>query len=201
MTLLLGWLPAVVPAAPFDCESQRCGLPGEAPYGNLVIAEVEQVATDEAAAALFRGARAHGYWQALPDDPVAFAKAIRPLSVAIPGRGESASLTLLMSRALTGGIEFQPGDLIRYQPRAAREERSGSRDGDPVEAVYGEIHGCVAVLCRAEDMACPARYRPGIYRPGTGEPLDPAAGTPLPAGPRIDPFTYFPLRPGIVLPP
>jgi hypothetical protein len=181
-----------VHAAPFDCSAEACGLPGDGPFPDLVVGTVKRVADDTEAQTVFGWARAHGYWATLPEDPQRFAFTIQPMSIEIPGAEGPRDITLLMGREHYDAIKIAAGDLVRYIPHETGRSAPGFDDRGA--NAYWELFGCIAVLCRAEDMACPARYAPGVYRVNDGVPLGADLQTPVAGGVRVDPGTYMPMQ-------
>lgn len=182
----------VVHAASFDCSTDACGLPGDGPFPHIVVGTVKRVADDTEAQTVFGWARAHEYWAALPEDPQRFAFTIQLMSIAIPGAEGPRNVTLLMGREHYDAIKIAAGDLVRYIPHETGHSAPGFDDRGA--NAYWELFGCIAVLCRAEDKACPARYAPGVYRLNDGVQLGADLWTPVAGGVRVDPGTYMPGR-------
>ena len=180
-------------AAPFDCSSDACGLPGDGPFSNLVVGTVKRVANDADARTVFHWARKHGYWAALAEDAQRFPHTIQMMSVEVPGARGPREITLLMGRGHYDAIRIVAGDLVRYTPRRPGNAAPDSKD--PGADAYRKLFGCIAVLCRAEDRSCPARYTAGVYRLGDGVQLGADLGTPLAGGVQVDTGTYLPIRP------
>ena len=181
-------------AASFDCGTDACGLPGDGPFPNIVVGTVKRVAGDAEAQAVFDWARAHGYWATLPVDAQRFARTIQMMSIEIPGSEGPRDVTLLMGREHYEAIKIAAGDLVRYIPHETA--RSAPRFEDRGAHAYWKLFGCIAVLCRAADKACPVRYAPGVYRLNDGGQLGPDLRTPVAGGMRVDPGTYLPMRRG-----
>lgn len=98
---------------------------------------------------------------------------------------------LLMGRDEFAAVPLEAGDLVRYAPhRRSHETPSGDA---AARAVYWGVTGCIAVLCKARDPGCFARYRPGFYSRETGQPLDPLRRTPRPGGLAVDTGTWLPV--------
>lgn len=184
-------------ASDFDCEKSHCGLPGDGPYPNLVLGTVKRVATAEEAESVFRWAHSKGYWKTLPNDPAAFAKAIQMMSIETAGPEGPEVVTLLMGREHYDAIEIAAGDFVRYTPHES--EQTQRKFDKPADAAYWHLFGCIAVLCRADDLTCPAHYRPGVYRKKDGIQLGLHTGAPLDGGIRIDPDTFWPVTPSTPL--
>jgi len=180
-----------LPASPYDCsETARCGLPGDGANPKLVLGRVLDVADETEAMTIFHWARDHGYWSGLPDDAPAFAKAIQVMSVEVPAGSELNPVTLLMGRKEFNTIGIASGDFVRHAPHPLAEVALPGYPNDPKDP-YWAIFGCIAVLCRADDVDCPQKYQAGIYDQ-QGLPIDPGSGQPLTARPAIDPITYLP---------
>jgi len=189
-------LPAIGLSSGFGCNTEeRCGLPDDGPYPHLVLGTVAAVADAAEAEEIYHWARAQGYWSSLPEDPAAFVKAIQILSLELPSAGGTERMTFLMGRVHFDAIRIAPGDYVRYIPResypSGQETPMSKKTGEP--DAYRQLYGCIALLCRAEDLLCPARYRSGVYRPTDGAPLDPQTGTVLTQGTHVDPVTYLPV--------
>jgi len=181
-----------VQAAPFDCRTDACGLPGDGPFLDLVVGTVTSVADDSAAQRVFAWAREHDYWKSLQPDPRLFVESIQVMSIEIPGPQGQREITLLMGREHYEAIKIAAGDLVRYTPHPSGH--AGPNLKDPVADAYWTLFGCIAVLCRAEDRSCPSRYAPGVYRLADGAELGVDLRTPVADGLRIDIGTYQPLR-------
>lgn len=182
-----------VNAAPLDCKHNRCGLPGDGPNLRLAIGTVTRVASDAEAQTVFRWARAHHYWRTLSASADDFTKSIQLVAIQIPGPTGPRDMTLLMGRKFFDAIKIAVGDFVRYQPHA--RVRSVSTFDNPSDAAYWNLFGCIAVLCRASDRACPSRYVAGMFAADSGKQVDSYTGTPLASGVRIDKMTYLPLPP------
>lgn len=190
--LLFSLFPFSTHASPFDCEDTKCGLLSSGTYEHLALGTVLRVATDADAESVYRWARQNGYWSSLPDDLTGFIQNIRLLSVEIPGPAGPESVTLAMGREHFEAINIAPGDFVRYTPH--QTQRPVGSFGTAAEAAYWNLYGCIAVLCRAEDTSCPARYAPGIFNRENGIQLGLYSEQPVTGGIRIDTGTYMPLR-------
>jgi hypothetical protein len=179
-------------AASFGCRTEACGLHGDGAFPNLVVGTVRRVADDTEVRTVFGWARAHGYWAALPEDPQRFARTVQMMSIEIPGPEGPRDITLLMGREHYEAIKIAAGDLVRYIPHETG--RAAPRFEDRGANAYWELFGCIAVLCRAEDTSCPARYAPGVYELRDGVQLGADLRTPLAGGVRVDPGTYLPMQ-------
>lgn len=179
-------------AVPFDCENQACGLAGDGPYPNIVVGTITRVADTAEAKRVFHWARKQGFWNDLPDDPERFVREIQVLSLEMQDSGGLEDITLLMGGVHYKAVKMLAGDLVRYTPHDP--DHSDPPTKDPVAAAYWKLFGCVAVLCRAEDLTCPARYTTGVYGLRDGVQLDKSSHIPVTGGLRIDPVTYLPLK-------
>lgn len=179
-------------AASFDCGTDACGLPGDGSFPNIVVGTVKRVADDTEAQVVFHWARAHGYWATLPKDPPRFVRTIQMMLIEIPGARNPRDITLLMGREHYDAIKIAAGDLVRYIPHESG--RSAPKFEERGANAYWELFGCIAVLCRAEDKACPARYAPGVYRLNDGVQLGLDLRTPVAGGVWVDPGTYMPRK-------
>ena len=194
-SLLLAILsPSWAFSSPFDCINQQCGLPVTEAYPHLVLGTVTSVATDSEVGQVYEWARENGYWSEIPDDRERFIRTMRLVSVTIPGPDGPEDWTLIMGREHFSAIHIAPGDFVRYTPH--QTQLAAGQFDDPAEAAYWNLYGCIAVLCRAEDAACPARYRPGVFNRDNGVQLDLHSGAPLIGGTRIETGTYLPLGSG-----
>lgn len=189
LRLFFCFFAGVAHATPFDCTHPRCGLPGDGPYHDIVVGRIAHEATDKQAAAIFRWARAHGYWKGLPADVKGFQKTVQIMAVEIQGPQGPKDLTLLMGRPDFEAVGIAVGDTVRFRPHPSTAGSPETQASDP----YWQLFGCIAVLCRAEDRACARRYVPGIYRHADGVALDADSGAPIHGGIRIDTGTYLPL--------
>lgn len=194
---ILGAIPLILlvslaKAAPFDCHTGTCGLHGDGPFSKLVVGKVTRVADDAEARAVFDWARTNGFWADLDADPRRFVDNIQMMSIQIPAEQGSREITLLMGREHYEAISILAGDLVRYIPHEADSAtpESGNHEADP----YWKLFGCIAVLCRAEDLICLSRYAPGVYRLNDGVRLSEDLRTPLFSATRVDPLTYLPMQ-------
>lgn len=180
-------------ASAFDCANRQCGLQRDGAYPHVVVGTIQQIGAGKESERVFRWARKHGWWQALPNDAARFAKTIRPVAL----RTRTPVGPLLITN-LMGDDEFQTaplqvGDLVRYSPHGRSHERPA--EDTPEAWAYWKLYGCIQVLCRVKDKDCMSRYRPGVYSRDSGEPVDIKTDKPLPGGVAIDPSSYLPRQP------
>ena len=141
---------------------------------------------------IYRWARSHGYWQSLPEDEKQFAEKIQILSIEIPEERKLTHISVLMGREEFERGELKVGDYIRYTPRDSSFFSEGY--SSPEKDAYWSLYGCVAVLCSAEDIQCPAQYASGIYRHKDGVAVN-RNGKPIVDKTRaIDLQSYLPLK-------
>jgi hypothetical protein len=184
------WSASPVGAAGFDCVQQHCNLQGDNSYPYLVLGTVAYIGSGQSSETVFRAARAQGWWKSLPDDAVDFAKNIRPILIHTHGPKGAIDVTMLMSDEEFQSAPLNVGDFVRYSPHDKAHE--APRENTPTAWAYWKLIGCIQVLCRQSDRACPKRYRAGVYAVDTGIPLDVRSLKPLSGSPAIDPVTYFP---------
>lgn len=169
------------------CLAEECGTPRQGAFSHFVIGRVAAVATPAQAAQQFDRMRQAGGWHNLPDDPHAFFAAIQPIVIDAGKR----KFLLNTSQAEMHAVPLAEGDLVRYSPHIGDYEKPPE---DPIAATYFHVDGCIAVLCRAGDDACAARYATGVFATGTGRQLDALNLTraPLPGGMAIDTTSMLP---------
>jgi len=188
-----GLTPAVH-AQTYDCHKKHCGLISDGPYPNVILGTVTHVATPAEVKTIYHWARKHGYWASLQGGEERFVKTIKILSVQLPKRYDSKVVTLLMGTSFYDAIKIEKGDFVRYTPHANPKPSKPFKD--PSEQAYWHLFGCIAVLCRAVDKACPSSYVPGVYGRLDGKERTLVSGKPVKNGIRINPMTYWPLKKG-----
>ena len=180
-------------ASSYNCnELQQCGLKGKNTYPNVVLGAVIDIADNKETAEIYQWARQNGYWQALADDQALFIKKVQLLSIEIPVEQRLETITLLMGREDYERSMVEQGDYIRYTPRDSTFFAEGY--SSPEKDAYWKLYGCVAILCRAEDIECSGGYQSGVYSHADGLSLTLDSEEVLPAGSRIDPQTYLPIK-------
>lgn len=93
-------------ASAFDCTNRQCGLQRDGAYPHVVVGTIQQLGAGKESEKVFRWARKHGWWQALPNDAARFAKTIRPVAL----RTRTPVGPLLITN-LMGDDEFQTAPL------------------------------------------------------------------------------------------
>lgn len=174
------------PSQVFRCDADACAMPGNGSFPHLVIGRFAATATAAQGQSLFQAMRVQGHWQALPDDAPGFVATVQPVAIALD---DGRWLAVLMSQEEAHAAPIAPGDLVRYTPHR------GEREPPPEEAgarAYWDVYGCVAIICRAEDTPCFARYATGVFRARDGTALSPRTFQPLRGTPAIDPDTLLP---------
>jgi hypothetical protein len=176
---------SVAGASPPGCKVGDCGLRQAAPFAHIVVARLSHVVTDDAMRRLYRWGKA-GVWKHLPDDEADYLARNRVL--VLPADDKGTPLMLHMSHEEYRRLVFHEGDLVRYTPRLAGLPHPSG----PAPSIYSTLSGCIMVLCRAEDSACAAHYRTGVFRHADGVQIDPRTQQPLPGGVTIDPLSLLP---------
>jgi hypothetical protein len=143
-------------------------IDGKAPYPNLVVGTITEIATPDESKALFSAGRKRGWLRTLSSDSAEFAAKIEPVTMTLP----SGKTMIGRFSPHTPGYEF-------------------ARPNDP----YLVAVGCVEVLCAASDRGFLAGYRPGIFRMRDGVEFDPFGTRPIPGGAVIDPISMRPKVP------
>ncbi|ANG64295.1 hypothetical protein A8C75_18660 [Marinobacterium aestuarii] len=157
-----------------------------------MLGTVKAVASDTDTEAVYRWARDYGYWAELPEDESTFIKTIQIMSIEFDGGNGNEEITVLMSRTDYDAIAIKPGDLVRYIPHESDNPLPSYAQG--VAQHFWNLFGCIAVLCREDDIKCRKRYVTGIYRVADGVELNSHGDQSEELAKRIDPITYLPLQ-------
>jgi hypothetical protein len=173
-------------AKSFRCSAHACSMPSQGQYPYIVIGLYQATASAGQSEQLFTDMRAHHFWSALPDDPVAFYANLQPVSIALPN---GKALALLMAQDEFKIAKPQPGDLVRYSAHFGTHEMPPN---DPKARAYWSVDGCVAVICREDDKACFGRYAQGVFRRPDGIAISPNTFNPVPNGTAIDVDSLLP---------
>lgn len=150
------------------------------------------MASDTDAESVYRWAREYGYWADLPEDVLKFIQTIQLMSVEFHGQDGNEEITVLMSRTDYNAIVIKPGDLVRYTPHESDNPLPSYAQG--VAQHFWNLFGCIAVLCREDDIKCRKRYSTGIFRVSDGVELNSYGDQSEGLTKRIDPITYLPLQ-------
>lgn len=185
------FLTAPVSAAPFNCTNNNCGLIVAGNNPHLVVGTVEAIATPAQVQAVYRWARAHGYWKSLPATSHAYLSFVQPVSLSVPTPTGPRSVTVLMTSEEFKASPLKPGALVRYSPHDAAHEAITYENA--AKQAYWLLVGCVAQLCAPGDGDCMGRYRGGLYSRDSGAQLSIGSGRPLEGGTVINPLTLLPV--------
>jgi len=181
----------VAQAGIYDCKHKQCGLLGDGAYPNVILGTLSHVATDAEATTIYHWAHQHGYWKNLQGGLPRFLKTIKIVSVEIPVKKHTKTVTLLMGRKFFDADTWEKGDFVRYTPH--EKDLPDKPFDDPSQLAYYQLFGCVAILCRAVDKECFKRYVSGVYGRIDGLQRDLQSGKTVKQGVHIDPVTYFPV--------
>ena len=190
-------------ARPFDCQHNHCGLLTEQAPPDILVGQVEAVATTKQSLHVFDWARTHQYWHDVPVNAPGYPAFVVLLSLSIPTiehrQPSHRSVTVAMTREEYDSGPIQPGAMIRYAPHAFYGDNAAYRNArthqDPVKESYWWTLGCVAQLCAPEDTQCIAHYQPGRFNWHTGAQLNLTTGASTPNGAEIDTLTLLPKSP------
>lgn len=188
---------AADPAFPndvFSCYARQCGVPPHGAFPHLVVGRVAAIADADQAGRLFNGMRRHGHWAGLPANSDLFWRNLQPVAI---DAGEGSTFVTLMSQEEARAVPLQVGDFVRYSPHRGQYENPPS---DGIAAVYWNVEGCVAILCRASDRPCMKRYASGVYHTSDGAQLSSTSLRPMKNGMAIDTETMIPRQAKQVLP-
>lgn len=187
-------------AQPFDCPHNHCGLLTKQSPPDILVGQIEAVATSKQTLQVFHWARDHHFWHNVPADAQGYPAFVTLLSLSIPvtknGHTNRHSVTVAMTREEYESGPILPGAVIRYAPHAFYGNNAAYRNArtqhDPLKESYWWTLGCIAQLCAPNDSQCLARYRPGRFDWHSGAQLDLTSGTPTPNGIVIDTLTLLP---------
>ncbi len=191
-TLLIAALAAFVwgicPVTGFaECSAPRCDLAADGAYTNVVIGTLVHVGTDAELKHVFHWARAHDYWQSLPDSFSPYLHDVK--LVTISPSDQRAPMKVFMARSEYEAAPLVVGDLVRYKPHDGTREAPA----EPMaKRLFHGLTGCVATLCSQADASCQSRYRRGVFTPG-GRQVNRKTGNLLADGIRIDPVSLQPV--------
>lgn len=160
-------------------------------YPHLVIGRLAHVGTDADTQRVYRWAKAHSYWQSLPNSPAPYLHDVKLVTIALPRALAERPVTVFMQVEEYADAPLVVGDLVRYSPHTAAHEPPPKADADEL-ALYHGLTGCVATLCAHDDAACLKRYRQGVFTKAQGTPVNPQTGALITGGVSIDPVSLLP---------
>lgn len=203
IVLVTGFVAQSAFAHPFDCQHNHCGLLTKQSPPDILVGQVEAVATTKQTLQVFHWARKHHYWHNVPADAHGYPAFVTLLSLSIPvfehGQPKRRSVTVAMTREEYDSGPIKPGAVIRYAPHVFYGNNAAYRNArthkDPVKEAYWWTLGCIAQLCAPNDNQCVARYHPGRFNWHTGAQLTLTTGAPMPNGIKIDTLTLLPKPP------
>lgn len=173
-------------ADPFRCDAHACPMPPQGAYPHLIVGRFEAAASASESKRLFSAMRARHLWQGLPPDAEDFQRNLQPVSILLP---DGAAMVVLMTQEEFQVAPPRTGDLVRYSPHRGDFEMPPE---DPKARTYWAVDGCVAVVCRKEDVSCAGRYLAGVFRTRDGVALSPYTFRPLEGVQAIDPDSLLP---------
>jgi hypothetical protein len=168
------------PGCPGDC-----GLGEVAPYKYIIIGRPLKILNEEEMRRLYRWAKT-SVWKDFPDDEADYLA--RNRVILMPTGVAGKEMLVHMSLVEYQSSVFGTSELVRYTPRMLPE--TFDENG---RSIHSDLAGCVAVLCSAGDVACAARYHPGVFRRSDGVQMDLQTAVPKNDGIVIDPVSMLPL--------
>lgn len=170
------------------CEAGYCNLAtSEGVYQKIVIGKLVHIASDAEMAKVVHRARAHGYWQDLPDAAAPYQRDIKMVTIA-PSNG-AEPLTVFMMQREFEAAPLSVGALVRYHPH----DPDWVPPENPVSrALYYGLTGCVATLCAEHDNGCQSQFKTGVFTL-QGQQISPDSGEILAHGITINPISLRPV--------